>query len=198
VEAFDLVVLAGGGGRRLGGVDKGALVVAGQSLLDRVLLAGVGARRTVVVGDRRPAVREVDWVREDPPGGGPLAALDAGLAALAAPAPDPAGIVVVLATDLPHLTSADVDRLRAALAAGRACDAAAFIDAGGRAQPLAAAYRIAPIRDALAGVGPVPGKAVKLVFNQLAVVTVPDLGAAEDCDTPDQLAAARAHFERQG
>jgi molybdopterin-guanine dinucleotide biosynthesis protein A len=198
VEAFDAVVLAGGGGRRLGGVDKGALLVAGRSLLDRVLLASAQARRTVVVGDRRPTVREVDWAREDPPGGGPLAGLAAGLAALAAPEGHRAGIVVVLATDLPRLTSADVDRLRAALAADPGADAAAFVDPEGRAQPLAAAYRIEPIRDALAGVGPVPGKAVKLVFYQLAVVTVPDLGAAGDCDTPDQLAAARAHFERQG
>ena len=50
----------------------------------------------------------------------------------------------------------------------------------------------------LAAVEPAHGKPVKLVMHALAVVTVPDLGAAGDCDTPDQLAAARAYFDRQG
>jgi molybdopterin-guanine dinucleotide biosynthesis protein A len=222
VPGFDAVILAGGGGRRLGGVDKAGLLVAGLPLLDRVLLASAAARRTVVVGESRPTVRPVRWAQEDPPGGGPLAGLAAGLAELLEsvesseparpgepvnsaesaekPEPDSAqnDVVVVLATDLPRLTSADVERLCAALAAEPAAEVAAFVDAEGREQPLSAAYRIGPIRAALAGVGPLPGKAVKLVFHQLVVVTVPDLGAAGDCDTPDQLAAARAHFDRQG
>ncbi len=96
------------------------------------------------------------------------------------------------------MTSADVDRLLAALAAAPAADAAVFSDPEGRRQPLVAVYRIRPIRVALAAVEPVHAKPVKLVMHALAVVTVPDLGAAGDCDTPDQLAAARAHFDRQG
>src|SRR4051812_33904528 len=34
---YDAIVLAGGGGRRLGGVDKATLEVGGRTLLDRVL-----------------------------------------------------------------------------------------------------------------------------------------------------------------
>ncbi len=197
---FDAVILAGGAGRRLGGVDKGALIVAGQPLLDRVLLAAEAARHTVVVGQARPTVREVRWTREDPPGGGPLAGLAAGLSALEdiTQSDDEQLSVIVLAADLPWLRPVDLDRLVAALAANPAAEAAVFSDSGGRLQPLTAAYRIRPIRVALAAVRPVRGKPVKLVLHALAVVTVPDRGAAGDCDTPDQLAAARAHFDRQG
>jgi molybdopterin-guanine dinucleotide biosynthesis protein A len=200
MAGFDAVILVGGTGRRLGGVDKGGLVVAGQSLLDRVLLAAVAARHTVVVGEARPTVREVCWTREEPPGGGPLAGLAAGLSELdrIAQSDDEQLPVIVLATDLPWLRPADLDRLLTALADDPAAEAAVFSDPEGRLQPLAAAYRIRPIRVALAAVRPVHGKPVKLVLHALAVVTVPDLGAAGDCDTPDQLAAARAHFDRQG
>jgi molybdopterin-guanine dinucleotide biosynthesis protein A len=195
VEAFDAVILAGGTGRRLGGVDKAALVVAGLPLLDRVLRASAAARRTVVVGEPRPTVREVHWAREEPAGGGPLPGLAAGLAALRG---SETGLTVVLATDLPWLEPSDIDRLVAALHGHPGTDAALFFDAEGRTQPLVAAYRTSSLEAALAAVGPLDGTPVRLVVHQLAVVTVPDLGAAGDCDTPDQLAAARAHFDRQG
>jgi molybdopterin-guanine dinucleotide biosynthesis protein A len=76
---MDAIVLAGGRGARLGGVDKADLVVGGQTLLERALAATAGANRTVVVGPRRPTSRPVTWAREHPPGGGPVAALAAGL-----------------------------------------------------------------------------------------------------------------------
>src|SRR5262247_3408692 len=50
---YDVIVLAGGGGRRLGGLDKAALQVGNRSLLDRVLDACGRADRIVVVGPRR-------------------------------------------------------------------------------------------------------------------------------------------------
>ena len=200
MNQFDAVVLAGGTGRRLGGVDKAGLVVAGVPMLDRVLLAAAAARHTVVVGESRPTVRNVRWTREDPPGGGPLAGLAAGVSALTSIAESDVKSlpVVVLATDLPWLRPVDIDRLIAALDADSGVEAAVFSDPEGRMQPLAAAYRIRPIRAALAAVEPVHAKPVKLVLHALTVVTVPDRGAAGDCDTPDQLAAVRAHFDRQG
>ncbi|MFE3016873.1 DUF6457 domain-containing protein [Streptomyces sp. NPDC059256] len=82
-DAFDAIVLAGGRAQRLGGVDKPGLSVGGRTLLDRVLAACRGARRTVVVGGRRGTERPVVWAQENPPGGGPVAALDAGLRQLA-------------------------------------------------------------------------------------------------------------------
>lgn len=84
--AIDLLVLAGGRGRRLGGQDKAALVVAGEPLLDRLLgtvdLGPRGSRtyggRVVVVGDT-PVPAGVLRTVEEPAGGGPVAGIAAGL-----------------------------------------------------------------------------------------------------------------------
>ncbi|MFH8567697.1 NTP transferase domain-containing protein [Streptomyces sp. NPDC017993] len=99
---YDTIVLAGGAARRLGGADKPALSVGGRPLLDRVLAACPDAAVTVVVGPRRATSRAVVRALEDPPGGGPLAALDAGLRQTTAPT------VLVLSADLPFLTAATV------------------------------------------------------------------------------------------
>jgi molybdopterin-guanine dinucleotide biosynthesis protein A len=211
---FDVVILAGGSGRRLGGVDKGALDVGGTALLDRVLAAAAGAVRTVVVGAERPTVRPVIWTRERPAGGGPVAGLAAGLAVLAPAAgetdpavdPHPAGIrpVVLLATDLPAFAASDLARLLARAGdlarpvAGETSgpahpvDAVLFEDAEGHRQPLAGVYRADRLRAALAGLGEVQGASMRRLLAGLSVVTVPDEGATADCDTPEQLRAARA------
>ncbi|WP_246094840.1 DUF6457 domain-containing protein [Streptomyces roseicoloratus] len=81
--AYDAIVLAGGAARRLGGADKPGVRVGGRPLLDRVLAACRDAGRVVVVAEPRATARPVEWAREDPPGGGPAAALDAGLRHLA-------------------------------------------------------------------------------------------------------------------
>ena len=47
---WDAIIVAGGRARRLGGIDKTALVWRGRSLLDRVLAATAGSQRTCVVG----------------------------------------------------------------------------------------------------------------------------------------------------
>lgn len=83
---FGVVVLAGGAGRRLGGAAKPTLAVGGEPMLARVLAAASGAAERVVVG---PASLNsivpvgVRVVQEEPAGGGPVAALAAGLAELA-------------------------------------------------------------------------------------------------------------------
>ena len=109
---FDAVVLAGGRASRLGGTDKAALDVAGETLLDRALAAVSGARRIVVVGDERPTPRPVLWTRERPAYGGPVAATYAGLDALGLGTPGDR--VVVLAVDMPGVTRETVARLVAA------------------------------------------------------------------------------------
>jgi molybdopterin-guanine dinucleotide biosynthesis protein A len=78
------LVLAGGAGRRMGGVDKAALSVGGVTLLDRVLGAArpVCDRLLVVGPDRPTAVDGVRFVQEAEPGGGPVPAVAAGLAAV--------------------------------------------------------------------------------------------------------------------
>jgi molybdopterin-guanine dinucleotide biosynthesis protein A len=192
---YDAVVLAGGAARRLGGADKPAVRVGGRALLDRVLTACAEARTTVVVADPRPTARPVTWAREDPPGAGPLAALDAGLRHTAAEH------VVVLSADLPFLDAGTVRRLRAALAASGA-DGALLTDADGRDQPLVATYRAGALRRELAALtaahGTLTGLPLRRLTGALDLIRVPDPVASFDCDTWDDIASARARIREHG
>jgi molybdopterin-guanine dinucleotide biosynthesis protein A len=186
---FDAVVLAGGAARRLGGVDKPALVVGGTTLLDRALRAVAGAARVVVVGPERHTALAVLWAREEPPGGGPVAALAAALPLLTAPR------AVVLAADLPFIDAATVARLLAAAHELPVTDGAVLVDGEGRQQRLVGAYRTAALRRAL-GAMPVAGASVGAALGSLRLRPVPAGGRGGmapwyDCDTSEELEAAR-------
>lgn len=187
---YDAIVLAGGGARRLGGVDKPALDVGGLSLLDRVMAAVAGASQVVLVGPHRPELSVTLTTSEQPPGSGPLAALAAGLRYVAAPT------VVVLAADLPYVEPRDVDQLRTELVKHGTRDAAIAVDAGGHQQHLLACWRTSSLRRHLAEIGPLRGTALRHLTDRATVVHVrlpPREGRAPefDIDTPADLAAAR-------
>ncbi|MFD8456705.1 NTP transferase domain-containing protein [Streptomyces antimycoticus] len=191
--AYDAVILAGGAARRLGGVDKPALRVGGRALLDRVLDACRGAGRTVVVGPRRPTVRPVRWAREEPPGGGPVAAVDAGVRQTTAP------VVLVLSADLPFLTPETVETL---LNGVESTEGAVLIDSDGREQPLVAAYRAEPLRREIAllatehgGLGGLP---LRLLVSELALARLQHPTASFDCDTWEDITTARARIREHG
>ncbi|MEU6995802.1 NTP transferase domain-containing protein [Streptomyces sp. NPDC046465] len=207
---YDAVVLAGGGAARLGGADKPGVRVGGRTLIDRVLAACSGAGTTVVVAAPRPTARPVVWAREEPAGGGPLAALAAGLRCTSAER------VVVLSADLPFLGERTVRRLLTALGESGA-DGVVLTDPDGRDQPLVAAYR----RDALcreiaglAGLAGLTGLAglaeereraraltglpLRLLVARLELSRVADPVAAFDCDTWDDIATARARIREHG
>ncbi|AXH89822.1 molybdenum cofactor guanylyltransferase [Micromonospora aurantiaca] len=113
MTGYAAILLAGGAARRMGGVDKPARAVGGRPMLHRVLDAVADADQRIVVGSSGPLPTGVRTAREEPPGGGPVAATAAGLALL-----DPGTTTVaVLAADLPLLTTAAVAELRRALAA---------------------------------------------------------------------------------
>lgn len=182
------VVLAGGRARRLGGVDKPGLTVAGRTLLDGVLDACDGAEPIVVVGPRRPTARTVRWRREVPTHGGPLAALAAGLDAV----PATVGLAVVLAADLPGLRRGTVARLLAA-AAGSDRAGVLLVDEDGRRQWLCGVWRTAPLRAALADAGELTDRSVRAVLGGLDVAElVAEAGEAADIDTPEDLRALRS------
>lgn len=190
-HTFDVVVLTGGKGRRLGGVDKASLSIGGTTLLDRVLRCTDGARQIVVVGPERPTAISVTWTREEPPGSGPVAGIAAGIAALPRPI---APTVVVLATDLPHLTVAAVRRL----VAQRDGDGVVYIDAERREQPLCAAYDSAALMIALDGLPAVTGASVRSMLAPLHLRLIhDDSGVTRDVDTPDDLSLARARTEAE-
>ncbi|WP_406420798.1 molybdenum cofactor guanylyltransferase [Streptomyces sp. NBC_00873] len=196
MTVYDAIVLAGGAAKRLGGADKPALRVGGRALLDRVLAACADAAATVVVGGRRPTVRPVTWVREEPQGGGPLAALGAGVRLTTA------GHLLVLSADLPFLGESTVKELLAAAAHGER-DGALCVDQDRRDQPLVAVYRSEPLRRELALLaaehGSLAGLPLRLLTHELDLARV-EAGplASFDCDTWEDIAAARARIREHG
>jgi len=181
-QAYDAVVLAGGQARRLGGVDKPGLEVGGRSLLDRVLAASAGAAVRVVVGPPRELPGDVVQVREDPPGGGPVPALRAGLAEVRSP------WVVVLAADLPFLDAGVLDGL---LAAAQDRDGALLVDDAGHEQWLCGAWRTAALVPALAALQGARLREALVPLDPVHVRTQASPAPWLDCDTEDDLAAAR-------
>lgn len=85
MTGIDAIILAGGRAGRLGGASKPDLVVGGRRLLETAIEAArsAGCRSIVVVGPPSLEAPGCLVVREDPPFGGPVAGLAAGLAALA-------------------------------------------------------------------------------------------------------------------
>jgi molybdopterin-guanine dinucleotide biosynthesis protein A len=183
---FDVLVLAGGAGMRMGdprGTDKAGLDVGGLTLLDRVLSAVADAQRCVVVGPRRPTAWPVTFTIEEPAGSGPAAAIVHGLSLINA------SVVVVLAADMPFAATA-VPKLIDALSSEQV-DAAMLVDESGRRQPLLAAYRTDALRRCADG-RDWRGVSVRALTEGLTVVEVAAVGdEALDCDTPEQLIAAR-------
>lgn len=140
-EPWDAVVLAGGRGARLDGVDKAGVEVGGRTMLAWVLDALVDAREVVVVGEPVLTERPVTFTREDPRYGGPVAGLLTGFEALQ----QPAAYVAVVAVDMPRLTSGTLRRL---LEAARGGDGSILVDPDGRRQlaVVVSAARLAAIR----------------------------------------------------
>jgi molybdenum cofactor guanylyltransferase len=204
---FDTVILAGGNAARMGGSDKPSLVVGGVPLLVLVAqaAAAAGTSRLIVVGPPRPSPVQASlaaladgqpgWlscVREEPPGGGPVAGLRRGLAEVSA------AWVVLLAADLPFLTGAHLTALLAAAGPATTGSVAAggsvLADADDRPQWLASCWPTDSLRPALASY---PGQSLHGLLEPLqsALARLDTSGGAmppwQDCDTPDDLAAAR-------
>ncbi len=204
VAGYAAVILAGGAGRRLGGAGKPMLAVRGRPMLERVLDAVADADVTIVVGPPTlPLPGGVVRVSEEPPGGGPVAATAAGLAALADIAAD-AGLdpgrpepdadldeggsdpgsayhessrdgetVALLAADLPFLDARAVGALLAALE-GSTVDGVVFVDTDGRRQNLCGVWRAGPLRGAVERLGPPAGASMRALLSGLRVGEVDD------------------------
>ena len=182
---YPAVVLAGGRAVRLGGQAKPQLEVGGRAMLVRVLDAVADASSRIVVGPPQPTPPDVLLVREEPPGGGPVAALRAGLARVTDE------VVLVVAGDLPFLTRSLVAGLRERLTG----DGVLVVDDTGQDQLLLGAWRTAALRGALPAAG--GPTSMRKVVAPLAVRRFrPDLLPGQpppwlDCDTPADLARAR-------
>jgi molybdopterin-guanine dinucleotide biosynthesis protein A len=203
VQEYAAVVLAGGAGRRLGGLAKPTLAVGGAAMLDRVLRAVTAAHTRVVVGPaalRSQLPAGVLLTQEDPPGGGPVAAAAAGLRVLSGEVPvarpprtrsTGADLAAVLAADLPFLTAPALATL---LAAASRVDGAVFIDGTGRRQLLCGVWRLSALRERLAVIGDPVGASVRRWVEDLQVAEVSWSGTGPppwyDCDTEADLRRA--------
>ena len=172
------IVLTGGGAARLGGAEKAGVEVGGRTLLEHALEALADIAEVVVVGPEVATTRPVTFRREDPPGGGPAAAVLAGLTGFVRRP----RLVVVLAVDMPLVTAGTVARLLRAVTG----DGAILLDPSGQQQYLCAAYSV----DALERHRPTEegaaehGLPMRRLVAGLELVGVPAAGReAEDVDT---------------
>jgi molybdopterin-guanine dinucleotide biosynthesis protein A len=185
-ETFSGVLLSGGDAVRLGGADKATIEVGGRTLLEHALHALAGAIEVVVVGDQVPTSRPVTFTREDPRGGGPVAGLLAGLDAFAR-RPD---LLVVLAVDMPLVSDRTVRRLVASVTD----DGAVVVDRSGSTQYLCAAYSVASLQRARAGLSDPSGHGISMrrFVAGLRLVELPDTDdETRDLDTWDDLVELR-------
>jgi molybdopterin-guanine dinucleotide biosynthesis protein A len=190
---FAAIILIGGKARRFNGRAKSELVVAGSTILERMLAATEGAVSRVVVGTRPPEAgplpEGVLQVLEDPPGSGPARSVQAGLAAV----PDDCDRVAILGGDLPFLTTEALRQLHEYASEGGPEHGALFCDNAGRRQWLCGLWPTEPVRRNAAEVE--PGAPARLLFDGIDVETISWEDESPppwfDCDTPEDLAQAR-------
>ncbi|RLP07615.1 molybdenum cofactor guanylyltransferase [Propionibacterium australiense] len=185
------VVIAGGSGERLGGMSKADIALGGRRLLDLVLdgLDAVVDGALVVVAPGSVQVPEgCRRTLEDPPGGGPLAGVAAGLAAL----PEAIGqdeLVFVCGVDTPAVGALAPPLVRA-LSRHPGSDGA--VPVGGAPEPyrqyLQGLYRRGPLARLLAA-APTRDRGVTRTLRVLDLVEVPvPADVCRDLDSPADLA----------
>ncbi|WP_295854772.1 NTP transferase domain-containing protein [uncultured Microbacterium sp.] len=182
--SVDAILLAGGRASRVDGATKPLFEVNGTTLLRAAADAvrAHGAQRIIVASPVLDADLDVEWVREDPPFGGPVAAIGAALTRVAAEE------VFVLACDLPTVRAA-VGLLPDELASD--VDGACLDD--GRRQWLIGRYRSAALRAAASGL-PDGGRdaSMRALLGGLRVRAIEaDAALTRDIDTWDDLRVAR-------
>ena len=193
----DVVVLAGGTGRRLGGAVKPDVVARGARLLDHVLAGleqlrdrGLPLGHVCVVA---PAAVDLPTgvlrALEDPPLGGPVAGIAAGLARLGRCGPA-AGLIGVLTCDAPTSWRALPTLIEALYDGDPGADGVCARD-GDHVQYLLGLYRRAVLAAAVTpGGAPLRDVAVRRVLGRLRVsaITLPH-GIVRDLDTWDEVRA---------
>lgn len=177
---FNAIIIAGGRATRLGGIDKTALLYNGRTLLQCALDAVRNASQVAVVGfgiELAPA-QGLSQTAENPPWGGPAAALAAGVHNLRLSSVD---TTVVIAADLPRVAEAVPLLLDALDALDDEYDGVVAVDSTGQRQHLLAVYRTAALRAAPAEAN-ASMRSVTAALN-LRELVVPDHLCA-DVDTP--------------
>lgn len=195
------ILLAGGRARRLDGASKPLVEIGGVTLLQRAVdaAAAVGASPITIVGPSVPVDGEVRWVQEDPPFGGPVAAVVAAFE-VGVTAPDPEW-TLLLACDLPRAVPAAARLVRDAHLVPRDTEGVCLAGASSRPQWLTGIYRTSALRRAAEAM-PDAGRDARMrdLLDDLAIAVIEDrAGDADDVDTWEDVerARVRAHRESQ-
>jgi molybdenum cofactor guanylyltransferase len=166
-------ILTGGASRRMGR-DKPFVDVDGTQMVVRVAgaLRAAGCDPVLAIGGdiARLAAAGLDSITDRWPGEGPLGGIITALHQTTTP-------IVVVATDVPWLDGATIDRLVAALTSGEAIAADVVVATSPRLEPLCALWlpRALPKLAASFGRGE---RAVHRALDELNVITVDVDGAA--------------------
>ena len=190
-DAADVIVLAGGTGRRLDGASKPDVVARGLRLLDHVLAGleqlrtqGLPLGRVCVVAPAEVALPAgVLRALEDPPLGGPVAGIAAGLELLGRCVPV-AGLTGILTCDAPLSWRALPSLHRALTQAAPELDGVCARD-GEHTQYLLGLYRRRALATAVAPGGvPLRDTAVRRALRPLRIAALPvSRDVVRDLDT---------------
>jgi molybdenum cofactor guanylyltransferase len=192
-DGVTAIVLAGGRGSRLGGVDKARLEIGGATTLDRARAAvgEIAAEQILIANEQEHGdLAGIRVIRDPEPHGGVLPALLAALDAAGRPR------CLVVACDMPFLNPRLlgwlVDRLDGHDVVIPTID--------GQLQPMHAAYRRDPCRAAIAAALARGDRRMISFHRDLRVRVVaeaelrrldPDLRSFFNVNTPEELAEAR-------
>ncbi len=184
--AVTALVVAGGRSTRFGS-DKLAAPLRGRPLLHHLVLTLPAEWPVIVVGRERDLPRPVRWAREEPPGGGPLAGIAAGIDQVSTE------LVAVVAGDMPHAAGALTRLAEVLRTAPPEVAATVATDREAVANPLLAVYRTDAVRDVLpADPRGTPARSLLVLRHvEVAVLGV----AALDVDTPADLDDLRSATE---
>lgn len=179
------MILTGGSSSRFGS-DKSQAMMGADSLIENLLKSLPSEMEIVIVGpELLNASRQVKYTQEDPLGGGPVAAIEAGLKLI------DSEFVVIIATDMPFASQV-LDALIQNLPVTE--DATIPLDSAGIRQPLCAIYRREALVEALKELGNAQGQSVRNLIHILSVKELHLDPALQrillDIDTPSDLERA--------
>ncbi len=185
MNSLSAMILTGGSSTRFGS-DKSQAKLGANSLIENLLITLPPEIDIVIVGpELQNSLRQVGYTQEHPLGGGPVAAIEAGLKLVGSE------FVAIIATDMPF-ASQILAVLRENLPETE--DATIPLDPAGIRQPLCALYRRDALARAIAEVGSTQGQSVR---NLMRILTIKELQLEPelqrillDVDTPADLERA--------
>ena len=157
------IILTGGTSSRFGS-DKSQAKLGANSLIENLLITLPTEIDIVIVGpELEDSPRTVRYTQEHPLGGGPVAAIEAGLKLLNSK------FVAIIATDMPFAS-----QILAVLSQNfpENEDATIPLDLDGIRQPLCGVYRTDALVNALKALGSTQGQSMRNLIQILTVTTI--------------------------